>query len=64
MKMRQGGEIPDELLAANQEAILSPEERKMLLDRRFTFYGNAERVVWGEQERIARLAFKAERGDL
>jgi len=36
--------------------LVSSDERKVLLDRRFAFYGDAERIVWTELEREMRLA--------
>jgi hypothetical protein len=44
-----------EVASANVEAILTPQERKMVLDRRFAFCGDLERTVWTEAERVARL---------
>lgn len=44
-------EQPNEL-----KPLVSNEERKLLLDRRFTFCGDVERTVWTEVEREARLA--------
>jgi hypothetical protein len=46
----------EEVVEAVKEAIVTPEGRKLLMDRRFAFYGDAERVVWTEIERQARLA--------
>lgn len=45
---------------AVKEAVVTPDERKLLLDRRFTFCGDAERVVWPETERQSRLALATE----
>jgi hypothetical protein len=45
----------EEVVEAVKEAVVSPEERKLLLDRRFAFCGDAQRIVWTEMERITRL---------
>lgn len=58
--MRSLTEIPDELVRAVADAALTEEERRLLLDRRFAFYGDAERVVWSEIERQSRLAIVEE----
>jgi hypothetical protein len=45
-----------EIQQANQEAIVTQAERKMLMDKRFAFCGDSERVVWSEIERQSKLA--------
>jgi len=53
-------EIPDELIAANREAILKPEEIKVLMEGCRRSVQRLENVVWSEIERTARLQLRRE----
>lgn len=46
-----------QVVEANQRALVTPEERKYLLERRKDFLSGAREVVWSESLRQAKSAF-------
>jgi len=46
-----------QVVEANQRALVTPEERKYLLERRKDFLSGAREVVWDESLRQAKAAF-------